>query len=254
MSAPAGHFASRIRTEREPAGLGPRRIKVSIEGNRFSRAAPQVPVQFVRHRLGWQGAKPGAGVIVADDPSHFANGSGPNELAPDVVLHLRTLLAAALENTLILARGLDHQPALMDGQGHRLFGIDILARLARVNANQRPPVLGRGGDNRINVFAFQQFAVVLVHLGPVHGGRRPGAFEIDVGHSHDPGFRRLAGRPQQTPSLAAGADNGNPNSVVGSGPPRRGQHSGRDEHRRDAGGNSTHSDTAQKLAARQPFS
>ena len=68
----------------------------------------------------------------------------------------------SLEDALVLAHRLDHQPAFADRQAHRLFGIDVLAGLAGVDADQGPPVVGRGGDDGVNVLAIQQLAVVLV--------------------------------------------------------------------------------------------
>ena len=78
------------------------------------------------------------------------------------LIGLRPLLAADLEDALVLARRLDHQPAFADREAHRLLGIDVLAGLAGVDADQRPPVVGRGRDDGVDVLAVEQLAIVLV--------------------------------------------------------------------------------------------
>ena len=73
----------------------------------------------------------------------------------DTVDGLRPLLAADLEDAIIFAGRLDHQPAFADRQAQRLLGIDVLAGLAGMDRNQRPPVVGRGRDDGVDVFPLQ---------------------------------------------------------------------------------------------------
>ena len=84
-----------------------------------------------------------------------------DELAARLVDGHRPLLAADLEDAVVLAGRLDHQPAFADREAQRLFGVDVLAGLAGVDADQRPPVLGRGGDDRVDVLAVEELAIVL---------------------------------------------------------------------------------------------
>ena len=70
---------------------------------------------------------------------------------------------------------------------HRLLGIDVLAGLAGVDRVQRVPVVGRGGDDRVDVLAIQQLAIVLqcrtFGFGCGCGCLDPLA--VDVAHGHD---------------------------------------------------------------------
>ena len=67
---------------------------------------------------------------------------------------------------LCLPHGVDQHAAFADVERQRLFGVDVLAGLAGVDAGQHPLELARADDHRVDVFAFQKLAVVLID-GPV---------------------------------------------------------------------------------------
>ena len=200
--------------QRDPARLGPGRAKIEVVGRRLRRAAPKVPVEPFGNRLCGQLAFPGTRIVVGDHLEDLADLSLADQLAANAVGKHRPLLASRLKDPLVFAGGLDHPPALADGEGQRFFGIDVFAGLAGVNRDQRPPMIGRGGGDGVDVAAFQQFAVVLVSgdLQPRGQGFSPA--DVGVGHGHGPDLLRAGGRQEDTAPLAADADPGDPDAVV----------------------------------------
>jgi hypothetical protein len=76
------------------------------------------------------------------------------------------LLAAGLENTTVAMDGLHDHSTFANGQTHRLFNVQILARLAGVDADRSPPLFRCCGDDAVDVRPFQQPAIVLVGTVP----------------------------------------------------------------------------------------
>ena len=62
----------------------------------------------------------------------------------------RTLLRADLDDALMLARGVDHRAAFLDGDRGRLFDVDVLAGGAGHHGLQRVPVIGRAEDDGVD--------------------------------------------------------------------------------------------------------
>jgi hypothetical protein len=79
---------------------------------------------------------------------------------PETAAELGALLAAGLEDDVVVARRLHHGARFGDRQGQRLLAIDVLARPRRQNRGNRVPVIGRGDDDGIYVAAGQQFAEI----------------------------------------------------------------------------------------------
>ena len=172
-----------------------------------------------------------------------------DELAGLLVDRHRALLAAGLKDAPVLPHGLGHQAALADRERYRLLGIDILEGLAGVDANQRPPVFGRGGDDGVDILAVEHRAIVLKgHAVVLLGGRR-GAGKVDVGHGDEArtGITEYGG--QVAAALAADADAGDADLVVGPRPPRSGQDAGRDETGRGDTGRSQGGAVLKKCAS-----
>src|SRR5581483_5368027 len=72
----------------------------------------------------------------------------------------RSRLRADLDDTVGSFGGLVKTLRLLDRFGHRLFAVDILARLHRLNRNRRMPVVGGRDDHDVNVLARDHFAVI----------------------------------------------------------------------------------------------
>ena len=95
---------------------------------------------------------------------------------------LERSLAARLQHAPILAYRGDQDATLADRQRQWLLQVDVLAGLGGVDADQRPPVVGRGRGDGVDILALQQLAVVLVDvLGPDRLGNRLCPRQVDVG-------------------------------------------------------------------------
>ena len=96
-------------------------------------------------------------------------------LAPDRV---GGRLDADGEDLLGLRLGLGDPPGLVDRVAHRLFAIDVLARLHRVDRHLGVPVVGGADHDGVDVLAVEEPAVVLgdlllvVDIEPAALGRR----------------------------------------------------------------------------------
>jgi hypothetical protein len=90
------------------------------------------------------------------------------------------VLAADLEDLAGLLGDLDQRLALGDGQRHRLFEVDVLARRQRVDGHRLVPVVRGRDEDRVNRRAGQQRTVVREH-GRRAAGARPGAVDASRG-------------------------------------------------------------------------
>ena len=100
----------------------------------------------------------------------------PKLAAFDDFLGLRNTFAMAPLRThnhdaVVFARCLDHPPAFVDEQGHRLFDIHVLARRAGHDGEQRVPVVRRGHNDPLNVF-------VLIHPAEIAVPFRTGISDV----------------------------------------------------------------------------
>ena len=77
----------------------------------------------------------------------------------------RAALRAHLRHALRALGGFHHLAALDDGQRERLLHVHVLAGIAGVDEHQRVPVVGRGDDDRVDVFVVQQLVVVVILFG-----------------------------------------------------------------------------------------
>jgi hypothetical protein len=67
----------------------------------------------------------------------------------------RALLDAHLKDPLVLAHGSHQRQALLGQRGHRLFDVNVLARLAGVDGNLGVGIVPGGHNHGVDVFAFQ---------------------------------------------------------------------------------------------------
>jgi len=241
VAAPACHLAAGELLEADPTRLGPGGIEVRVVG-RGHRSAPHFPVDAVGHRLGGQVAGPGAGVVLGDYLFDLPGPARPNHRAADDVRLYRPLLAAGLEDALVLADGLDDLPALGYRQRHGLFGVDILACLGGMDAHKGPPVVVGGRHDGVDVLALKQFPVVLVSFRAVLLRPLAGTRKVHV-RDGDHGVVAVAGN--QPAALAADADIAQADPVVGARLAWFAQHVRRYEHGR------RHNDGCGRTAAQE---
>ena len=74
-------------------------------------------------------------------------------------------LRAVLDDPVVLPRGLDGDAAFVDVVAARLLDVDVLARLAAPDGDQRVPVVRRGDRDRVEVLVVEGAADVLDRLG-----------------------------------------------------------------------------------------
>jgi hypothetical protein len=89
----------------------------------------------------------------------------PDPAAADEFHHLladrrRPPLRADLRHALMMPRRVHHRPAFRDRQRQRLLDVNVLPRLAGVDHLKRVPMVGCVDDDRIDVLAIEQPAVV----------------------------------------------------------------------------------------------
>jgi hypothetical protein len=140
----------------------PRGLSTELYGRR-RRTQPPVPVQTRLQLFLGQ-------VAPATRPAHpdgdlldVADPPAANELArfAEFPEDAGTLLAARLENALVLVDRLDAVFRFQDRQRQRLLAIHVLARLAGFDDRDRVPEVRRGDADRIQVLTRQQFAEIV---------------------------------------------------------------------------------------------
>ncbi len=179
-------------------------------GHGFCRTTPHIPVQTGRYRLTREITFPGARIVGRYDRVNFADTSIAYQFAPQPIRRHRALLTAGLEDALVLPNGFHDFSPLVNRECHRLFGVDVFPGLARVDAHDRPPVIGRGRDDRIDIFPLQQFAVVLVSGSLVGLGCFFGTREVHIRDSHDAPEIGEFIKQLESPATDTDATNANP--------------------------------------------
>ena len=101
----------------------------------------------------------------ADADGHdldLAQPAAPDDLGrlAEIAEDVGPLLAAGLEDAVVLPGRVDAPLALGQRQRERLLAVDVLARLHRLDRRDRVPVLGRGDADRVDVLAADQLAEV----------------------------------------------------------------------------------------------
>ena len=85
-----------------------------------------------------------------------------NQFAGRAEFGRRPLHAANLQDTLVGTHGIHHDATFKNRVRHRLFAVNILARLNCGDGNQGMPVIWRRDHDGINVFSGEQFAKIIV--------------------------------------------------------------------------------------------
>ena len=85
------------------------------------------------------------------------------------LIGLGPLHRSDLEDAAGLLDDLFDQLAFVDRQRQRLFAVDVLAGQHRFDGDLRVPVIRRGDHHRVDVFAVEDLAIVLVAVGLLAG-------------------------------------------------------------------------------------
>ena len=126
------------------------------------------------------------------------------------------LLHAYLADALVDARGFDDGGAFLDGAGQRLFDVEILAGVERVDGDGGVPMIRNAHERGIDIFLLDEFAVVGVSAGA--GGVFLGQADVrfvDVAEAHDIDDIRLDEVAHVVTAAVAAADQAEADAVVG---------------------------------------
>src|SRR5438045_6757502 len=128
-----------------------------------------VPVDGLRAGVGRNGIDPGAAggiaIPVSVDGSDFAELAGIVNLLGFGVEDRTDALAADRDHALVLVRGVDHRESVFDGVRHRLLAIHIFAGRDRVFEVVAMLVVHGGDQDRVNIVAVENAAVVAYGFG-----------------------------------------------------------------------------------------
>ena len=229
VGAPVAHFAV--------AGVPiPMPVVVeffAVDGLVLCWAKPEVVVHCGRRREGLREFADGGAhaVVIAADVFDFAHGAGIEEGFDFVLEGIAALLGAALDDAVVLACGFDEFAAFPDVVGDGFFHIDILTGLHGPDGGEDVPVIAGGDDDGIDGFVIHDLAEVLGGLGVwedlfgfVQGGG-VGVAQVRDFHAGDLGH--AAGIAE---ALAAQADGGDADGVIGA------EHAAGGEGRESEGG------------------
>ena len=118
-------------------------------------AQPEIPVEPGGHRH-WR--ERSLAQAARDEHGHLrqlADAAVPRQLARQPKELVAALLRAGLEHDAVLAHGLDHALALVDRQGQRLLGVDVLLGRRRGDVDDRVPMVRRRLDDDVDVLALE---------------------------------------------------------------------------------------------------
>jgi hypothetical protein len=175
-------------------------------------ALVDVPVDLIGDGLG--GKRPTLGGKVGQShPNLFelSNRAVLGQIDGQLKSAVGSLLSADLDHTSGLLDDLAKHFAFVDGEGHRLFSVEVLACFACGHRHGRVPMIGRAVYDHVDVVAFEQLAIVAIDvrfaveslLGPV------GVSAIEVADCyHVAEFGRVADIAQTASTHANGPDQG----------------------------------------------
>ena len=159
-------------------------------------ALPEIPVEFGRDGLACERAFAQPGGQPDINFLELADAAVADEFAGEAEALAAALLGAGLQDHLVVAHGLDHVAALIDGQGEGLLGVDVLLRAGGGDVDQAVPVVGRAVDDAVDVVALEQFPEI------VGGGGGLAIFGEPLDGAVDVAFVHIADRDDIAETLA----------------------------------------------------
>jgi len=163
VGAPVGDLAARV-VEVPAEVVDP---AVHIERLVLDPALVHVPVEAL---VGVLGGVRLAHADARDGRVVEREGFDAGHLANVAVLHhfngLAEVLAAALhvaalEHHAVVLDGLEHGVRLCDGGAQRLFAVNVLLRLGRIEHGQAVPMVRRGHDHRVHILVLDDLAEIV---------------------------------------------------------------------------------------------
>ena len=193
-----------------------------IEGVLGGAVDECVPVDGLRAGVGRNGIDPGAAgriaIPVSIDGSDFAELAGIVNLLGFGVEDRTDALAADCDHALVLVRGFDHGESVFDGVRHGLLAINIFAGGDSVFEDVAMLVVHGGDEDRVDVFAIENAAIVAhgFDVGILHrfaGGGVAAVVKIADADALDAG--NVERSLEVFASANAGADGSEADSVAG---------------------------------------
>src|ERR1044071_7855008 len=178
----------------------------------------EIPIQPLGNRLLRKRAVDRSRGQTDDDVLEFAQASVADQFAGKPEVAVAALLAADLNNALVVAHRLHQAFAFVNGEGERFLAVDILAALHGTQVHKRVPVIGRAGDDDVDVIAFHELAKILVLLRrlAVLAELLAGSLGVAVVNVADGNHIAMPRRPATVAAaLAAATDQGDAGTVVG---------------------------------------
>src|SRR5688572_4288674 len=113
-------------------------------------------------------------------PGDFANSAASDGFVRLPIAILCGRIGTHLKNLAISANGIPNCYRLVDRMRERLFAINMLAALHRVDGNPAVPVVRGGDQHSLNILSFEQLAVIQIAfgLGDVLCTRQPALVHI----------------------------------------------------------------------------
>src|SRR5580658_1083077 len=185
MNSPVRHRAARVVpevTKRRKCG----RLHspaVGVKRNQRGRPKPHVPIQ-IRRRITVRRIPE---TLPFREPALKSMAEGDLARCPSfdqlgrlLEVASRALHSAALDDSLILARGLNHLLALSHIHAGRLLYVNVFAGLTRLDGHIGVPMVRRRDAHRVNGFVGQYLAKILIGPRLLTGLRRSrcGAFQM----------------------------------------------------------------------------
>ena len=182
VDAPVRHHPAGIVPEppevRELIRVDAETVLVELPGG--GRTEPHVPVEVGR-RVSVGGLpdtqRIHVGVVPRADEADRPQSPALHDVLGLLEVLARSLLRTDLDHAVVLAGGLDHHLALVNGHRDRLLHVHVLAGLAGLDRHVGMPVIRSRDQDCVNVFGSDQFAEIRIDLGSGHHAES----ELEVG-------------------------------------------------------------------------
>jgi hypothetical protein len=138
-----------------------------------------------------------------------------NNRLQETLVEFTPLLRADLKYPPRFASNLHDLPAFVDGKSERLFTVNVFASVHRIDGNFCVPVIRSAASNGVDIFAFEQAAVVFVDFTSalILGGESAGVVRVDIGYRDQ--IAELARLMADTRTSATDANRANIHAIAG---------------------------------------
>src|SRR5205814_7887910 len=165
-------------------------------------------------------ADAGVAIVAGVGPGDFADATVSNGSVGFPIGIVGGAVRADLENLFVTFDSVADADGLLHGVGHRLFAIDVLAGFHGMNGNFAMPMVGRGDEHSVHIFAIEQAPIIHVPLAFADVFCASDASLIHVAHRDHLdifGLGFFNESTDMTSAHAADADHADPDSIIGPG-------------------------------------